>query len=308
MKIFLIITGWMLSVVSASGQRFPVDKKVLFLGNSITYEGTFISDIETYLTLKYHKEIQLTNMGLPSETVSGLSESGHADNRFPRPDLHERLSRVLKLVKPDLILASYGINDGIYMSFDTVRFSRYKEGVRWLHDAGVRSGATIIHLTPPFFDEKRGGHIGYENTMDKYAGWLLSMTDSSWKVIDIYNPMKEYLKAHREVDARFNLDGFALANDGVHPNGNSHWLMARSILMELGETAAADISSIESFAAGFANGTKVLEKVKEKQAIIKDAFLTAAGHKRPEINKGLPITEAERRKSAIDAEIQQLLK
>jgi hypothetical protein len=37
--------------------------------------------------------------GPPSETVSGLSEEGHAGGQFPRPDLVERLTRVLAVTK-----------------------------------------------------------------------------------------------------------------------------------------------------------------------------------------------------------------
>ena len=136
-------------------------KRVLFLGNSITYDGTFITDIETFIRLKYPgSTIGFINEGLPSETVSGLSEPGHADNRFPRPDLHERLKRVLDLAKPDLVFACYGMNDGIYMPLDEGRFEKYKQGIQWLHDEVVSAGAAIIHITPPFYDELRGKNKG----------------------------------------------------------------------------------------------------------------------------------------------------
>src|SRR5436305_15257546 len=78
--------------------------RILFLGNSITYAGNYITDIEAYFVTHYpNKTYEFINMGLPSETVSGLSEQGHAEGKFPRPDLHERLDRVLALTKPDLV-------------------------------------------------------------------------------------------------------------------------------------------------------------------------------------------------------------
>ena len=78
-------------------------KRILFLGNSITYSGQYVSYIEAYLTLRYpEKQLEFINVGLPSETVSGLSEPDHAGGAFPRPDLHERLARVLANIKPDL--------------------------------------------------------------------------------------------------------------------------------------------------------------------------------------------------------------
>ena len=54
------------------------------------------------------------NLGLPGETVTGLSEPGHP---FPRPNVHERFGRVLAGGKPDLVFACYGMNDGIYYPF-----------------------------------------------------------------------------------------------------------------------------------------------------------------------------------------------
>ena len=94
-------------------------RRVVVLGNSITYAGTYVTFIDAYFRLHYpNQPVEFINLGLPSETVSGLSEDGHADGKFPRPDLHERLSRLLTLTKPDLVIACYGMNDGIYLPLD----------------------------------------------------------------------------------------------------------------------------------------------------------------------------------------------
>src|ERR1043165_3991793 len=86
-------------------------KTVLFLGDSITYSGQYVDDIAAFLVTRFpERPIGILNLGLPSETVSGLSEEGHADGKFPRPNLHERLPRVLKEARPDLIFACYGMN------------------------------------------------------------------------------------------------------------------------------------------------------------------------------------------------------
>lgn len=78
-------------------------QRVVFLGDSITHSGFYVACIETYfLTRHPDRSIEFINLGLSSETVSGLSEEGHAGGAFPRPDLHERLARVLAQTKPDL--------------------------------------------------------------------------------------------------------------------------------------------------------------------------------------------------------------
>jgi lysophospholipase L1-like esterase len=145
-------------------------KRILFLGNSITWAGNYVNDIEAYLRVQYPgRQLEFINVGLSSETVSGLSEPGHAGGSFPRPDLHERLARVLKQTKPDLVFACYGMNDGIYMPFDNERFQKFKDGINWLHDEVVKTGARLIHLTPPYYDEVRGKSVGYAAVLDRYS-------------------------------------------------------------------------------------------------------------------------------------------
>ncbi len=103
---------------AASTNAVPDAKRIVFLGDSITYSGHYIDYVEAVLLSQFPKsEFELINIGLPSETVCGLSEPGHAGGKFPRPNLHERLDRVLMKLKPDLIMACYGMNDGIYYPF-----------------------------------------------------------------------------------------------------------------------------------------------------------------------------------------------
>jgi lysophospholipase L1-like esterase len=114
---------------SKAGDQTPLAglRRVIVLGDSITYSGQYIEYLEAYLRV-HDPEVrcEFLNLGLPSETVSGLSEPGHAGGEFPRPDLRERLDRVLKRTKPDLIVACYGMNDGIYHPFGEGRFDNAK--------------------------------------------------------------------------------------------------------------------------------------------------------------------------------------
>jgi lysophospholipase L1-like esterase len=283
--------------------------KILFLGNSITYAGGYVSDVEAYFKVYYPgRQIEFINAGLPSETVSGLSEPGHAGGKFPRPDLHERLDRVLRLTKPDLVFACYGMNDGIYMPFDEERFQKFKDGIDWLHRTVESAGVKIIHVTPPVFDGLRGKNKVYATVLDRYSDWLLKQRKAAgWKVVDVHYPMKKYLEAHRKVDASFGIDGFALANDGVHPGDAGHWLMARQLLLYLDEKKAAQFSDIMGAMAQKPNGTEIFKLVAERQSLMKDAWLIAAGHNRPGMKTGLPLVEAQIQAGQIEEKIQALL-
>ena len=100
-------------------------RRIVFLGDSITAAGLYVAYVEAWLVSQpMPQRPEIICAGLPSETVSGLSEAGHAGGRFPRPDLAERLERVLAIAKPDLVFACYGINCGIYEPFDQERFAR----------------------------------------------------------------------------------------------------------------------------------------------------------------------------------------
>ena len=138
------------SLQSAEAQ-FPVTaKRILFLGDSITHAGHYIALIETQLRIAGNGALpEMINLGLPSETACGLSEPDHP---FPRPDVHERLDRALDKVKPDVVVACYGMNDGIYYPFSKERFATYQQGIKRLIDKVHKSGAKLILMTPPAFD------------------------------------------------------------------------------------------------------------------------------------------------------------
>lgn len=279
--------------------------RIVFIGNSITYSGQYITDIEAYFITHYPKRhVEFINVGLPSETVSGLSEEGHAGGRFQRPDLHERLARVLAQTKPDLVFASYGMNDGIYLPFDEQRFQKFKDGVIWLHDEVIKSGAEIIHLTPPVFDELKGGQNGYADVLDRYSDWLLSQQKTAkWKVVDIHFPMKKILGEQRKTDPTF-----AFTKDGVHPDENGHWVMAKQILIFLGEKNVAKAEDVRTTLTVNTNGKKILRLVAQKQEMMKDAWLAATKHTRPEMNVGLPLGEAKKKNGEMEKQIMVLLK
>lgn len=299
---------FMYPTLSFSQHIFQNFKRIVFLGNSITYAGNYVNDIETYFIVHNPKlHVQFINVGLPSETVSGLSEPGHAGGKFPRPDLHERLERVLAQTKPDLVFACYGMNDGIYMPFDKTRFEKFKDGITRMHNEVVKTGAKIIHLTPPVYDELKGKSIGYAAVLDRYSDWLLSLKSlKKWEVIDIHYPMKNYLDAHRKVDAKFSLDGFALASDGVHPGETGHWIMARQILMNLGCKDVAHSTGIIENLSAIPNSFQIFKLVEQRQEMMKHAWLSATKYIRPDIPAGLPIDEAMAKYAEIDSEIHAL--
>ncbi|MFK7925083.1 MAG: SGNH/GDSL hydrolase family protein [Bacteroidia bacterium] len=298
----ILCVGFQLSVKAQEAYELPSSvKKIVFIGNSITWSGEYINYIETYFRIQ-KRDLEIINLGLPSETVSGLSEENHAEGRFPRPDLHERLARVLEETKPDLVIASYGMNDGIYLPFDEERFAKFKEGILWLHEEVVKAGIDIIHATPPIYDPKKGE--AYANVLDIYSDWLISFRyTSDWDVIDVHWPMKKYLE-----DQRLAYPSFVLAKDGVHPNATGHWLMAKEILLFLGEGEVAQASSLQEAVESFAKLDELLTLVSKRQKIVRNTYLSITGHKRPGLPEGLPLLDAQAEMEFLDKGIDILLR
>ena len=135
-------------------------QRIIFLGDSITFGGHYVAFFDAWLlTQGLDDWPTVIDVGLPSKTVSGLSEDGHAGGRFPRPDLAERLDRVLALTKPDLVFACYGINCGIYQPLNDDRFRRYQDGIRHLKLAAQRAPAEVMELVRKRMNVLRDAYV-----------------------------------------------------------------------------------------------------------------------------------------------------
>lgn len=300
----------------ATGAEFlPGVKRIVFLGDSITYAGHYVDQFDAYLAVRFpEREFEVIDCGLPSETVSGLSEPGHAGGKFPRPDLHERLDRVLAETKPDLIVACYGMNCGIYAPFSEERFAAYRAGIEKLRAKAAAAGAKVVHLTPPVFDSEpikaktdptgedpARMFTNYDDTvLSHYAEWLLSKQADGWVVIDIHRVMRSILDARRAGDP-----SFTFAKDGVHPSEAAHWIFSMELVGELSTAdrpAAMEVMNRlrdPGFAPDF------MKLIRERGRLLADAYLTAAGHQRPGMKPGLPLADAEPKAKELTTRIRK---
>ena len=300
---------------AADADFLPGVKRILFLGDSITYSGQYVDAFETFLFLRFPaRQFEVINVGLPSETVSGLSEDGHAGGQFPRPDLHERLDRVLAKTKPDLIFACYGMNDGIYLPLDEGRFAKFRDGIERLRAKAQAAGAQIIHLTPPTFHplsarNKPGADGqppakslgGYNEVLDRYAAWLLEQRAKGWRVIDIHGPMNAFIEEKRKT-----IPDFVFAGDGVHANDAGHALMAKQIVTALTpENLDFFAMFIDAISPESGGSKEFFALILKRGRILSDAWLTDIGHQRPGMAKGLPLVEAQAQAEELKSEIMK---
>ncbi len=296
------------AVVHAAGPA-PADllsksRRIVFLGDSITAAGQYVAYFDAWLAARRTApHPKMIDGGLPSETVSGLSEEGHAGGKFPRPDLAERLDRVLAHTNPDLVIACYGINCGIYEPFDESRFARYQEGIRRLKVRVEQAGARCIFMTPPFYDDQRAPKsFSYNDVLDRYSDWLLERRQEGWLVIDLHGPMTRDVRERRATQHEFTYQP-----DGVHPNLEGHWFIARQLIGWFGDEQTAAAATPEDMLRGKHVPVEVLPLVQERVNLLRDAYVFAAGHKRPGVAQGLPVEEAEGKATELTAKIAELL-
>ena len=291
------------AIARAAEPAFPLQaKRIVFLGDSNTFAGGFVSVVEGQIIASgIEPRPEIINLGLSSETCSGLSEPAHP---FPRPDVHERLARTLTRLQPDVVVACYGMNDGIYYPLAEDRFAAYRTGINKLIEAVDNTDAKLVLMTPPPFDPlplaKQGKLIpdgapeyswmqvyeNYDDVMKAYAEWIVQQSDRAEMVIDLYTPVTAYMQSKRVSDPNFVMSG-----DGVHVDAEGHRVIGEAITRAWGITPTQ-------------LDPKQLGIVRKRQQLIRDAWLSDIGHTRPGVSPGLPIEEAIEQAAELDKELK----
>lgn len=298
-KSFLFLWGSLVFVHAAfcaqprSGPVIMPNDRVVFLGDSNTYAGKYIAYLEAGVPKAFG--LELINLGLSSETASGLSEPAHP---FPRPCVLDRLDSALEKSKPNVVVACYGMNDGIYYPFSAERFEKYKRGMTTIIEKSRAAGAKVILMTPPPFDplplSKKGRLLptgkekydwrtpyeDYDAVMKKYASWVMSQNVDA--KIDLHSAMSKHL-----AKARVDNADYVMSGDGVHFDEAGHRFLSKLIANELGFPVNENVEPED------------VKRYMQRQNILRDAWLTHVGHKRPGIRKGLPIDEATEKANAL---------
>jgi len=293
----MIRTLWLLLCFTLTMRA--AETRVLFLGDSITQDGRWATLVEGALrNTDGYRDAEIVNMGLGSETVSGLSEEGHAGGKFPRPDLHERLGRVLSAYRPTLVFACYGMNDGIYLPLDPQRQAAHEKGAARLKEAVEKTGGRIIFLSAPLFmpDTQEKDAQGYDKVLDAYATWLVSMRAKGWETVDIRPDLKAAHAAAKAKDP-----AFIYAKDGVHPGGEGHRFIAQAAVKGLWPLLGLKGEPV------LPEG-EALKILSERAGVLEYAWLSETKHLRPGVKAGLPLDEAKKRAQELMVRYKEVVK
>lgn len=265
---------------------------VLVVGDSVTDGGKYVSYLNSYFRLHQpQEEVQFINLGVSSETVSGLSEPAHP---FPRPCVLNRMDKITDHFQAAMAIICYGINDGIYYPLSQERMDAYEKGMEILVEKFQQKGIEVCIMTPPPFDCHSFQHemydidalefsylnpyIGYNEVMGAYANMLLDkFAGTVSTIINLHSILSEDIKTRREVDPAYR------SGDGIHPDQHGHYIIARTILSNLFHV---NLSKFEDMLSGD-NGT-FLKLIEEKDLILHSYYKEMIGHDNPFKNQVFP--------------------
>jgi lysophospholipase L1-like esterase len=258
--------------------------RVVFLGDSITQAGNYVTDVECWL-LRHGTNIEILNLGLGSESGTDLTpeeNAGHVKKYgFGHPFVSERLGRVLEQSKPDVLFVCYGMNDCGGLPGNETGTARYGEAITRIRDAALKSGVKhAVICTPPIHDDgKSGASDPSEQSLARYTAWLLGKKKEGWEVVDIHTPMRSALDATRSKDP-----SFLYSEDHVHPDREGHWLMAREIIRQAFGGEVPDLYCSEQLFPCL--GAEIRDLVHQREMLLFYAWMTKIGHKRPNVPGG----------------------
>ena len=130
---------------------------------------------------------------------------------------------------------------------------------------------------------------GYDAVLQEYGQWIMSHP----RVRD--GRRRPYAVVRLCRRARQTDEQFTLSPDGVHPNSTGHRLLGEAVLKAWGIESSAEPDPAR------------WKLIKQRTALLHDAWLTETGHQRPGVTPGLPLAEATAKADELSAKIDVLV-
>ncbi len=216
------------------GFELKSGERVIFIGDSITHQCLYTQFVENFFYTRYpNVRLHFRNAG-----VSG-DRAQDALNRFDED---------IAAFKPNVATILLGMNDGSYKDFDLPTFQTYSAGMTQLLDKLNAIRCRVIIMSPTMFDhqawdikvkekpEYAKGRVvtGYNGVLAYYGKWLQEtarVRRSSF--VDLFGPLNTFTVQQRRVNPLFTLIA-----DAIHPDIDGQFIMAHSLLQQMGETGS----------------------------------------------------------------------
>jgi lysophospholipase L1-like esterase len=196
---------------------FKSGDRVLFLGDSITEQYQYSTDIELYLTTRFPKwNLTFLNAGISGDTAGGGA------GRFASHVLAE---------KPTAITINFGMNDGGYGAFNPAGQANFAKQTEAMLAAAKQAGVRVALLSPNAVDPRVQERFTlYLETQKQFYAPLQELAAKGGATfVDQYAVTRRALEKMKADHA----DAVKPFGDGFHTASPGGLLMAHSILVGL---------------------------------------------------------------------------
>ena len=242
----VLVLAFLVPAVASAAQPddffFKKGDRIVFLGDSITEQYQYSTDIELYLTTRFPDwDLTFLNAGIGGDTATGGA------HRFANHVLAE---------KPTAVTIDFGMNDGGYGAFDQGRFDNYVKNTEVMLKAAKDAGVRVALISPNAVEVRTAPNLKtYLETQKQFYAPLKDLAEKyQVPFVDQY----AVTRAVMEKIAADNAPVKAFPGGGVHTGPGGGLLMAHTILVGL--KAPAVVSDLEIDAAakkvGKATGCK----------------------------------------------------
>ena len=233
-SIVACLTAIALCQTLSAQEAFPFKEgdRVMFLGDSITEQYQYSSDIELYLATRFPAwNLSFMNAGIGGDTATGGA------NRFQQQVLDE---------KPTIVTINFGMNDGGYGGFDPKRHKPYVENTTKMVTMAKAAGVRAVLISPNAVDwRKNKDRLVYLETQKQFYAPLKEIAAANQlPFVDQYATTRATLEK-LVADKADNVDPFP---DSVHTDSDGGLLMAHAILTGLNAPAIVSEATLSQTA------------------------------------------------------------
>jgi lysophospholipase L1-like esterase len=205
---------------------FKKGDRIVFLGDSITEQYQYSTDIELYLTTRFPEwNLTFINAGIGGDTATGGA------NRFAAHVLAE---------KPTAVTIDFGMNDGGYGAFDKKRADAFLQKTEAMLKAAKEAGVRVALISPNAVEVRNQPKLEtYLETQKEFYGPLKDLAEKyQLPIVDQYAVTRA---AFEKIAAdKATMKAFP---DAVHTAPAGALLMAHTILVGL--KAPSVVSDLE---------------------------------------------------------------
>lgn len=233
-RLFLLLAAVVAAPAVADDKPFFFQKgdRVTFLGDSITAQYQYSSDIELYLTTRFPEwKIVFLNAGIGGDTANGGA------GRFESSVLAD---------KPTAVTINFGMNDAGYGKFNPAANKVYVEKTAAMLDAAKKAGVRVAVVSPNAVDRRKNANFKlYVETQKEFYAPLKGVAEKGGAAfVDQYATTRAAVEK-MEAD---KADAVVPYYDGFHTASPGGLLMAHAILTGLNAPAKVTSATIDAAA------------------------------------------------------------